>query len=391
MIQKALMPVFFLALTQSICYADYFSASLNEADWDVKKGSASCQLQQHIPLYGTANFSHHSGQLLRFSIEEQRFKPEIVKASLTIDSPGWIHDSTHEKDYLVYLEQSGNAQNYPRLSVYGDTAEKMLDVLLQGLEPTFTYVRASVTGLSAETNVAVSSINFSKKYLQFADCRKNFLPNGFKAILAKSLFFRMSSKRLNNTIIEQLKNTARYIKAVKGSKVVIVSDTAKVGKRDKAWFLKRANFISARLKKLGVAKNKIIIKTGINVATKNNKIVQLRVFGPDSLKAIYYSKGNTKLTYLEKQRLDLLVQYAQGFLPNSRLVIKSHTDSKGKKLRNLKISQKRGDEIKRYLISKGIEKNRVGVKAFGESKPARSNRFPKGRAQNRRVIIDFVG
>jgi outer membrane protein OmpA-like peptidoglycan-associated protein len=38
-----------------------------------------------------------------------------------------------------------------------------------------------------------------------------------------------------------------------------------------------------------------------------------------------------------------------------------------------------------------MDENRVKVKAYGESKPIKSNRFPKGRSQNRRAIIDFTG
>jgi len=257
--------------------------------------------------------------------------------------------------------------------------------------PTFTYVRADMGGLLYETSVAVSSINFSKKYDQFVECRKDFLPSWLKTVLEKSLFFKAGSKELSRRVYNQVKDTARYLKEVKHTRIVIVSDTAVAGSRDKRWFLKRANAISEKLNKLGVAKNKITIKNGIHTVSTDAKTIQLSVFGPDSLKAIYYRKGNTRLTQNEKQRLELLVHYAEAFLPTSQLIIKSHTDSKGSRANNRRVSQKRGDEIKRYLISKGMDEKRVKVKAYGESKPFKSNRFPKGRSQNRRAIIDFVG
>ena len=386
---KILLLIFFLA--GSFCQADYYSTPLPKAEWELNKGSSYCQLKHDIPFYGEADFMHQSGEVLRFSIRETRFKPEIVKASLSVDASPWIHDSFRGNDYLVYLDQGVDIQNYPRLSVYGHAAEIMLDALSNGMYPTFTYVRAGVGGLLPETSVAVSSINFLQKYDQFVECRKGFLPSELKTVLEKSLFFKSGSKALSARVFNQLKDSARYLKDVKGTRVVIVSDTAIAGSRDKRWFLQRANTISEKLNKLGVAKNKITIKSGQHGAATGAKTIQLSVFGPDALKSIYYRKGNTRLTQSEKQRLDLLVYYAEAFLPASQLVIKSHTDSKGSRANNLKVSQKRGDVIKRYLVSQGMDENKVQVKAFGESKPIKSNRFPTGRSQNRRAIIDFVG
>lgn len=386
---KTFLLVFFLA--GSSCYADYHSAPLLKADWKLNKGSSYCQLKHDIPLYGAADFMHQSGELLRFSIKENRFKPQVVKASLRIDASPWMYQSIRGNDHLVYLDQAVDIQNYPRLSVYGYAAEAMLDALSKGMYPTFTYVRADVGGFLPETSVAVSSVNFSKTYEQFVECREDFLPSELKDVLAKSLFFKPGSKVLSARVLNRIRNAARYLKEVEDSRIVIVSDTAIAGGLDKRWFLKRANTISEKLIQQGVEKEKITIKSGIQTAVTEAKTIQLRVFGPDSLKAIYYRKGNTRLTQTEKKRLDLLIHYAEIFRPTSQLIIKSHTDSKGTRAKNLRVSQKRGDVIKRYLVSQGMDENKVKVKAYGESKPIKSNRFPTGRSQNRRAIIDFVG
>ncbi len=381
--------VYFVAI--SVCHADFFSASLLTADWSIKQEPSSCQLQQKIPLYGMADFTHKSGESLRFSISEERFKPEIIKASLTINAPPWLNQSRSIDDYLVSLDSVSGKQHYPRLSVYGESAENMLDALSNGLNPTFSYVRASLSGLSPEVHVAVSAINFSNNYQQFINCRKGFLPAGFKQILEKSLFFKPRSQLLSAEMLKQLNNAAQYLKDVPGTRLLIISDTAMAGNRDKNWFLKRANAIKKKLNEQGIPKDKIQIKTGFHVASTDNKVVQLKVFGPDALQSIYYRKGNTRLTATEKQRLGLLARYAESFLPDSQIIISSHTDAKGKRANNLRISQQRGDEIKRYLMSQGVDEKRLKVKAYGERKPVKSNRFPKGRAQNRRATIGFVG
>ena len=209
---KIILITFFL--THSVCLADYYSASLHKANWKLDKGSSFCQLKQDITLYGAADFLHQSGGQLRFSIREMRFKPEVVKASLTIDTSPWIHKSVPINDFLVYLDSAVDIQNYPRLSVYGETAETMLDALSKGLFPTFTYVRGSISGLLPETKVAVSAVNFLKQYDQFVDCRKDFLPFGLKQVLEKSLFFNLESNDLTPMVVKQITDTAKYIKEV---------------------------------------------------------------------------------------------------------------------------------------------------------------------------------
>lgn len=372
----------------SSVHAGYYTAPLSSANWEINTGNSYCQLVQKIPSYGIADFSLYSGEELRFSIKQDNLKFEAVKASLTVKSPSWKHQSIPLKDYLVNLDYDENSLNHPRLSVFGETAENMLGALSKGLSPTFIYTGSS---LYSETSVAISSINFAKKYKQFADCRKDFFPFGFKALLEKEIFFKTASKALNPDVLKQLENTAKYIKEIDGAQVVIASETEIAGNADNLWFSKRANALVSKLKKMGVAKRKIAIKRRSDTLKINNKVVHLKIFGPDGLKTIYYRKGNTKLTRTEKKRLEILIQYTKEFLPDSKLVIKSHTDSKGSRASNLKISRRRGNVIKNYLISKGMDKNKVQVKAYGESKPVRINRFETGRAQNRRVNISFTG
>lgn len=385
-----LQVIFFISFLSNTAHADYYSAPPTSANWKISIAHSSCQLTQDIPFYGQANFTHHSGKALQLSIKEDRYKAKIVKASLMIKTPPWAHQPVPLRDYLVNLDDAGNGQLYPQLSVQGNTAESMLDALSNGLSPTFIYARTSTNGFSPTTNVAISSINFIEKYKQFSICRKDFLPAGFKSLLEKSIFYHAGNSRSNPATLQQLKDTAKFIRHIKDSKVMISSRTSIAGKQDKKWFLKRANILASNLKKLGISKAKITINNKPTTINSNNNTVQLSLFGPDSLKTIYYRKGNTKLTWVEKKRLDVLAQYAEEFLPSKKLVIKSHTDSKGSRANNLKVSKKRGEVIRQYLVSQGMDENKVVVKAYGESKPVRINRFESGRSKNRRVNMAFV-
>lgn len=158
-------------------FADYYQAPLQEAKWEFKQSKSTCYLKQVIPLYGSADFVHRSGEALHFSIQEQRRKPLIIKATLKAMHAPWMqHDAVSPLDHQVYFDQPVNTKDYGRLSVYGDAAEAMIDALLQGQYPTFTYIRDTSSLNLEETRVAVSSIKFNDSYKEFLSCRNNLRP-----------------------------------------------------------------------------------------------------------------------------------------------------------------------------------------------------------------------
>ncbi|MFZ6771447.1 outer membrane protein OmpA [Undibacterium sp. SXout7W] len=68
-----------------------------------------------------------------------------------------------------------------------------------------------------------------------------------------------------------------------------------------------------------------------------------------------------------------------------------HTDSVGTDAYNQKLSIRRAEAVKAYLVSKGIEANRVYTEGKGEKQPVADNKTAAGRAKNRRVEIEVVG
>jgi len=91
-----------------------------------------------------------------------------------------------------------------------------------------------------------------------------------------------------------------------------------------------------------------------------------------------------------KAKLDDLVGKVKGI--NLEVVIAvGHTDSIGTDAYNQKLSVRRSEAVKAYLVSKGIEKNRVYTEGKGEKQPVADNKTKEGRAKNRRVEIEVVG
>ncbi len=91
-----------------------------------------------------------------------------------------------------------------------------------------------------------------------------------------------------------------------------------------------------------------------------------------------------------KAKLDDLVGKVKGI--NLEVIIAvGHTDSVGSDVYNQKLSVKRAESVKAYLVSKGIEKNRIYTEGKGEKQPVADNKTNEGRGKNRRVEIELVG
>jgi OOP family OmpA-OmpF porin len=91
-----------------------------------------------------------------------------------------------------------------------------------------------------------------------------------------------------------------------------------------------------------------------------------------------------------KAKLDDLIGKMKGM--NLEVIIAvGHTDSIGTEQYNMGLSVRRANAVKEYLVSKGVEKNRVYTEGKGELQPIASNKTSEGRAKNRRVEIEMVG
>ena len=102
------------------------------------------------------------------------------------------------------------------------------------------------------------------------------------------------------------------------------------------------------------------------------------------------NKANIKPKYHDeiKKFADVMKKY-----PDLKVTIEGHTDSVGGAAYNQKLSEKRANSVRSYMIKTfGINESRLSAKGYGLSKPLDSNKMAKGRQKNRRVeaVVDYV-
>lgn len=124
-------------------------------------------------------------------------------------------------------------------------------------------------------------------------------------------------------------------------------------------------------------------------------VAQNNVVAPTSTKVVlnadtFFDFDKSTIKPEGRQVLDQVVQQA-GSINLETLIATGHTDSIGTDAYNLKLSQRRANAVKAYLVQKGMDPNRIYVEGKGESQPIASNKTREGRAKNRRVEIEIVG
>jgi hypothetical protein len=113
-----------------------------------------------------------------------------------------------------------------------------------------------------------------------------------------------------------------------------------------------------------------------------------RLLGGDimPLRSLQYETGKSDLESSSFPDLERLVNLLERN-PDMSLEIFGHTDNVGDARSNLSLSQLRAKAVADYLIKKGISKDRIYARGFGEKYPLASNATRQGRMQNRRVEI----
>jgi len=104
----------------------------------------------------------------------------------------------------------------------------------------------------------------------------------------------------------------------------------------------------------------------------------------------FFDTGKSAIKPEAKAKLSDLVDKTKGIALEVIIAV-GHADSTGGDALNQKLSIARAEAVKKVLVEKGIEKNRVYTEGKGSKAPVADNKTAEGRAKNRRVEVEVVG
>jgi outer membrane protein OmpA-like peptidoglycan-associated protein len=107
-------------------------------------------------------------------------------------------------------------------------------------------------------------------------------------------------------------------------------------------------------------------------------------------RTIQFETGSAKLVDDSRTLLDDVAKAVDAHPEIKKIVIEGHTDARDTTRHNLKLSNKRAAAVRAYLITKGIAKERMVSKGFGEARPVADNKTEDGRFKNRRVDLKIT-
>jgi len=104
------------------------------------------------------------------------------------------------------------------------------------------------------------------------------------------------------------------------------------------------------------------------------------------LSALQFGSG---MASVKKEYFDLLNRLHNGLeiYPERQIVVEGHTDNQGEPDVNQRLSLKRAETVRDFLIAAGMDGGRLKALGYGEVRPVASNDYDRGRAMNRRIDI----
>ncbi len=103
--------------------------------------------------------------------------------------------------------------------------------------------------------------------------------------------------------------------------------------------------------------------------------------------AVLFPTAEHQLSDATRRRLDLIAQYVLTDETVQQIFVDGHTDNDGRRLLLRDLSQRRADEVTRYLVSQGVDESMIITRFHGDRYPVVENDTAENRQRNRRVTI----
>ncbi len=102
------------------------------------------------------------------------------------------------------------------------------------------------------------------------------------------------------------------------------------------------------------------------------------------LQGINFETNSSNITPDSEEILNNSLKYIQAH-PDESFEISGHTDSRGSRNHNMRLSKDRAESVKQWLVNKGVDPSRLTTEGYGPDQPVDSNDTEEGRANNRRI------
>ena len=108
-----------------------------------------------------------------------------------------------------------------------------------------------------------------------------------------------------------------------------------------------------------------------------------------TLKDVHFDTNSAKLKTSSYKSLNELAEFMI-HKKTLKFEFAGHTDSDGDELANQKLSQRRAETVRKYILKKGVASTRVTAKGYGETQPIASNSTNEGKSKNRRTEVRIL-
>ena len=115
-----------------------------------------------------------------------------------------------------------------------------------------------------------------------------------------------------------------------------------------------------------------------------NKDIELKnidIGSKIALRNVFFDTGRAEVKIDSYPELDRLIQLMTD-VPSLKIELSGHTDNVGGDEANQKLSQRRAEAVRAYLVSRSVDGSRVTAIGYGASQPVDSNNTKAGRANN---------
>jgi len=117
--------------------------------------------------------------------------------------------------------------------------------------------------------------------------------------------------------------------------------------------------------------------------------IQLPTKGSVTLTGVTFALNSANLTDTSRPVLDGVAAGLKQH-PLLKVEVQGYTDSTGSVAYNMRLSRRRAQSVREYLLGEGVDPSQLTARGYGPRDPVASNRTAEGRARNRRVVLEVL-